>query len=551
MEKIWYQSYDEGVPHTIDPDQYQSLPDFFIKQFSDLGDRCAFINYDSSLTYAELDKYSAAFAAFLQNELKLNKGDKVAVILPNLLQYPVVLYGILRAGCVVVNMNPLYTVPEMTDELNDAQAKVAIVLDKFASTLQQALPNTSVNYTVVSHFGDMMGGFKGCLFNFVVKYIKRMVPNYHIDNAISFKTALSRGAKQSLHSVEITGNDMAFLQYTGGTTGKAKGAILTHRNILANMLQTEAWLGLSGTDHPTFLAALPLYHIFSLTVSCFVGMTQGATCLLITDPRDIKSFLHILAKHPVNIFLGINTLFNGMMHHSAFKKANFTQLKVTISGGMPTQKDVSDRWRELTGHTIVQGYGLTEASPVVTVNPLSVAEFSGSIGLPIPSTDISVRDDEGKELAIAEIGELCVKGPQVMQGYWNKPEETAHVLDAEGWLRTGDMVKVDNKGFVYIVDRKKDMILVSGFNVYPTEIEDVIMGMPEVQEVAVIGVPSESTGEAVKACIVKHDPNLTEQQVLDYCHRSLTFYKVPDLIEFLDELPKSNVGKVLRRELRD
>lgn len=552
MEKIWLKNYPAGVPETIDADFFASLVDLFEQYANEYAELPVFSNMGTHLLYQQLAKLSEDFAAFLQQELGLVKGERLAIMMPNILQYPVCIFGGLKAGLTIVNINPLYTERELKFQLIDSGASAVVILENFATTLANVLKETPIKKVIVTRIGDMLGNLKGTVFNFAVKYIKRMVPEWNIPGYISFKKALKKGAHLQLKKVLLSGEDYAFLQYTGGTTGVAKGTILTHRNMVANVLQTVSWVRSDVTvGKEIVVAALPFYHIFALTVCCFCFMVLGAECLLITNPRDMKLFLKILKKKPPTVFIGLNTLFNGMMNHPDFDKSVLSKLKLTVSGGMSMQKAVADRWQQATGTPVLEGYGLTETSPVVTINPLNLKKFNGSIGLPVPGTDVSIRDDQGKELSIGEIGELCVHGPQVMKGYWNHPEETALVLSADGWLRSGDIARVDDQGFFYIVDRKKDMIIVSGFNVYPNEVEEVIASMEGVKEVAVIGIPSEKTGEEVKAYIVKKNPELTAEQVIAYCHKYLTHYKVPKNIEFRDSLPKSNVGKVLRRKLRE
>lgn len=551
MEKVWLKSYPPGVPATIHYDNFSSLVDFYEHQCEKFADHIVCENFGKQLTYRELNEQSKLFAAYLQKKCELKKGTRVAIMLPNVLQFPIAMMGILRAGMVVVNVNPLYTSHELVHQLKDAGCKAIIVLENFAKELQHALPQTDIEHVIVTKMGDSLG-WRGGIMNFVVKHIKNMVPRWKIKNVHRYKSSMKQAKKMVFDSMLIHANDIAFLQYTGGTTGLAKGAILTHRNMLANIHQCITWVksGLTpGKD--TVLTALPLYHIFSLTVCCFCFMAVGSKCLLITNPRDIKSFVRTLMRNPVSVFVGVNTLFNALLHNEKFKSLDFSAMKMTISGGMALQKAVADKWQQTTGVNITEGYGLTEASPVVTINPLTEKHFNGSIGLPVPATDICLRNDAGEDVALGKVGELCVRGPQVMRGYWQKPTETALVLDEDGWLRTGDMARMDERGFVYVVDRKKDMIVVSGFNVYPNEIEDVIAAHPGVKEVAVIGVASERTGEAVKAVIVPEHSGVTQDEILHYCRERLTAYKVPKIIEFRDDLPKSNVGKVLRRELRD
>lgn len=551
MEKVWLKSYPPNVPAEIDTHLYQSIADMFQKSCKRYANLTAFSNLGTKISYAELNQQSDQFAAYLQS-LGLQKGDRVAVMLPNVLQYPVVMFGILQAGLIVVNVNPLYTAPELEHQLKDSGAAAIIVLANFASVLQIALPQTQVKHVIVTEIGDLLGSFKAPVVNFVVKYIKKMVPAWNISHAINFKQAMQIGAQNKFTAAEINQDDIAFLQYTGGTTGVAKGAVLTHGNMIANVLQCKTWVSSEVEEgKETVIIALPLYHIFSLTICCLAFISFGGHGVMITNPRDIKNFIKELKKVPFSVFVGVNTLFNGLLHQPDFCKLDFSHLRLSISGGMATQRVVAETWQKVTNNFILEGYGLTEASPVVTINPVNIKEFTGSIGLPIPSTDIKACDEHGDEVALDEPGELWVKGPQVMRGYWQREDETKKVLTADGWLQTGDIVKINTKGFVFIVDRKKDMIIVSGFNVYPNEVEDVLAAYPGVLEVGVIGIPSDQTGEAVKAFVVKKDPNLTEQELLDYAHKYLTRYKIPKIIEFRNELPKSNVGKILRRKLRE
>lgn len=552
MDHPWLKHYSAGVPSEINPDEYASLIELFESSCESFKSFTAFSNLGVKLSYAELNEKSRDFAAYLLEHLNLKKGDRVAIMLPNLLQYPIVLFGILRAGLVAVNINPLYTSPEVEHLLVSSRADAIIVLANFAKTLEDVLPQVSLKQVIVTEVGDMLGGFKKSLVNFVVKYVKRMVPAYNLPDFVSLNTVLGLGAELSFSSPEIKGDDMAFLQYTGGTTGHPKAAVLSHRNMVANVLQCKAWVkGVVKAGEDVVLGALPLYHIFSLTVCCMTFLALGGECLLVTNPRDMKSFLKTLSKVPVGIFIGLNTLFNGMMCHPDFKKADFSRLKLTVAGGMAMQASVANDWQHHTGVPVLQGYGLTEASPVVSINPIDLKKYSESIGLPIPSTEVRIRNDLGEFVGVDEIGELCVKGPQVMQGYWHEPGETDKVFSKDGWLLTGDVARIDKDGFIYIVDRKKDMILVSGFNVYPNEIEEVLSSHAGIREVAVIGVPYVQTGEAIKAFIVKEDASLSEEEVISYCHKSLTGYKIPRFIEFRDDLPKSNVGKVLRKDLRE
>jgi len=552
MERIWYKSYSPGVPETINPDAYPSLIEMFEKFSKQYANFPAFSNLGTKLTYRELDSLSLQFAAYLQQGLQLQKGDRVAIMLPNLLQYPVALFGILRAGLVVVNVNPLYTPPELEHLLKDSGATTIIVLANFAQTVEKTLESTSIKNVIITEVGDLMGALKGSLVNLAVKYIKRMVPSWKIPEALRFSKALLMGKQYPYQRPIVKGDDIAFLQYTGGTTGHPKGAILTHRNMVANVLQCACWI--KAAVHPgedIVLGALPLYHIFSLTVCCMTFMALGVECLLITNPRDINHFVKVLTKVPVTVFVGLNTLFKGLLHHPHFKNADFSRLKLTMAGGMAVQASVAEAWKRVTGVCVLQGYGLTETSPVVSINPIDLTHFNESIGVPVPATDVFIRDDKGQEVSRGEEGELCVKGPQVMQAYWHQPNATREVMDKDGCLRTGDIARMDERGFLYIVDRKKDMILVSGFNVYPNEIEEVLSAHPGIEEAAVIGVPSEKTGEAVKAFIVRSDSRLTEHDIINHCRQSLTAYKIPKLITFRDALPKSDVGKVLRRALRE
>ncbi len=552
MDKVWLKSYPPDVPVTLDFDRTRSLIDAFESQCEQFSKHTAFINFGVKLTYHQMDKLTQAFAAFLQKHLHLKKGERFAIMMPNTLQFPIALLGALRAGLVIVNVNPLYTARELAHQLQDSGATAIIVLENFARELSMALPKTSVKHVIVAQLGDCLGWIKGNLANFLVKHVKRMVPSWRIQEAIYFKEVIRVGKALPFEKVTVSADDAAFLQYTGGTTGVAKGAVLTHGNISANVAQCLAWVKSKLTvGHEIVLAALPLYHIFSLTVCCFCFMALGSASLLITNPRDLKGLIKTLHKFPTTIFVGINTLFNGLLHHANFKQANFSRLKLVIAGGMAMQKPVAEAWFKQTQTVVVEGYGLTEASPVVTINPINLKNYNGSIGLPIPDTEVLIRDDQGAELPFDQSGELFVRGPQVMKGYWEKPDETALVLDKEGWLATGDIAKIDERGFLYILDRKKDMILVSGFNVYPNEIEEVIASHPDVREVAVIGVPSEQTGEAIKAFIVKKDDKLTKQEVISFCRAQLTPYKIPHFIEFRHQLPKTNVGKVLRRMLKE
>ena len=552
MEKIWLDSYENGVAHEIDTERYQSVVDVFKQSVEQFADKPAFHSMGVEISYRQTAKLAAEFASYLQNVLKLPRGERVAVMMPNLLQYPIAVFGILQAGLVVVNTNPLYTPRELEHQLKDSGATAIVVLENFANTLEMVLPRTQVKHVIVASVGDMLGFFKGALVNFVLRRVRKQVPDYRIPHAVPFKRALAQGGAQTLQEVPLAREDLAFLQYTGGTTGVAKGAMLTHGNICANMMQGAEWIKCKlQPGHEVFIAALPLYHIFALTVNLMITIQAGSKAVLIANPRDIDGFIAELGKHRITVFIGVNTLFNALLNKDSFKQLDFSSWKLTLSGGMATQQAVAERWAAQTGQAIVEAYGLTEASPGVCVNPLNIPAYSGGIGLPLPSTDVQLRDGNGGFAAIGEAGELWIKGPQVMKGYWQHPEETAKVLDADGWLETGDIVVMNEQGWLRIVDRKKDLIVVSGFNVYPNEIEDVVAHNPKVLEVACIGVKSEKTGEALKLFVVKKDPSLTKDELIEFCRSQLTGYKVPREIEFRDELPKSNVGKILRRELRD
>jgi long-chain acyl-CoA synthetase len=551
-ERPWLDQYPAGVPAEIDVDEFPSIVSVLDSAIARYRDRPAFANLGKVLSYGDVDRLSAQFAAYLLGELKLKKGDRVAIMMPNCLQYPISTFGILRAGLTVVNVNPMYTPRELKHQLVDSGASVIVVLDNFGHTVQESIAGTQVRHVVTTGLGDMVGFPKGAIVNFVLKHVKKMVPDYDLPGAIRFRDALVLGQLQKPPQATIDPGDIAFLQYTGGTTGVAKGAMLTHRNLVANMQQAAAWVG--GNVKPgeeIIVTALPLYHIFSLTANGLVFTKFGGLNYLITNPRDMPGFVKELSKIPFTAITGVNTLFNGLLNTPGFDRIDFSRLHLTLGGGMAVQRAVAERWKQVTGCTLVEAYGLTETSPAACINPMDIAEYNGSIGLPVPSTDACVKDDDGHHLPAGEVGELCIKGPQVMKGYWNRPEETANVIDAEGWLHTGDMARMDEKGFFYIVDRKKDMILVSGFNVYPNEIEDVIALMPGVLEVAAVGVPDEKSGEAVKVVIVKKDPSLTAEQVKAHARENLTGYKHPKYVEFRAELPKTNVGKILRRELRD
>ena len=551
MEKIWLEkSYPPGVPFEIDPDKYASLGEMFTKYAGIYADRTAFINMGANITYRELEQQAKAFAAYLQQELGLKKGDSFAIMVPNSLQYPIALFGALLAGLTVVNVNPLYTARELEHQLKDSNTKAILIIENFANTLEQVIDKTNVEQVILTSLGDRLGTIKGGLVNFVVKYIKKMVPAFKLPNAIRFNSVVSKGESLPFTPVMVTGDDLAFLQYTGGTTGVSKGAMLTHRNMVANLEQAKAAIKpLLEEGKELVVTALPLYHIFALTANCLTFVTLGGSNLLITNPRDMPNFVKELAKYPFTAITGVNTLFNGLLNTPGFKDLDFSHLKMSLGGGMAVQRPVAERWQQVTKTRLLEGYGLTECSPMVTLSPYNLKEYDGTIGVPAPSTDIQIRDEDGKEVAIGESGEMWVKGPQVMKGYYNRPDATAEVLK-EGWLATGDIACMNEAGFFSIVDRKKDMIIVSGFNVFPNEIEEVIMMLDGVLEAAAIGVPHEVSGEIVKVFIVKKDPNLDENAIITHCRKNLTSYKVPKLVEFRDELPKTNVGKILRRELR-
>ena len=552
MDKVWLKSYPPGVPAEIDPDEFSSLVDLFDKSARSYGGRTAYVCMGKSMSYAELELLSGRFAAYLQGELGLGKGARVALMMPNCLQYPVAMFGVLRAGCTVVNVNPLYTARELEHQLCDAGCEAIVIVENFAHTLQDVVQRTSVRHVVVTGLGDMLGFPKSLLVNFFIRHVRKMVPEWRLPGHVSFGAALLRGGAHELRPVVVTHDDLAYLQYTGGTTGLAKGAMLTHGNIIANLQQAHAWISPYVREcEEVIITALPLYHIFSLTANCLTFFKIGATNVLITNPRDIPGFVAELGSYPFTVITGVNTLFNALLNDPGFEKLDFSTLKVALGGGMALQQAVADRWKKVTGKTLAEAYGLTETSPAVCINPLDLHEFNHSIGLPIPSTLISLRDDEGHEVLLGEPGELCVKGPQVMKGYYRRPEETARAFTHDGFLRTGDIATIDAEGFLRIVDRKKDMILVSGFNVYPNEVEDVVASHPGVLEVAALGVPDEHSGEAVKIFVVRRDPDLTAEALIAHCREGLTGYKVPRFVEFREALPKSNVGKILRRALRD
>ena len=554
MERIWLKQYPAGVPADIDVMQYASLVELLEESFAKFSDRKAFICMDKSISYRDLDEMSKALAAYLQSK-GLQKGARVALMMPNVLQYPISTAAVLRAGYAVVNVNPLYTPRELEHQLKDSGAEAIVVLENFATTVQKVIANTAVKHVIVGSMGDLLG-FKGVIVNLVIRKVKKMVPDYSIPGAVAFNDAIAAGRGMKFAKPAISREDVAFLQYTGGTTGVSKGATLLHQNVLANVLQNDAWLQPALkkppiVDNMIIVCALPLYHIFALTACYLLGVRSGGTNLLIPNPRDMAGFVKELAKYQVSFFPAVNTLYNGLLNTPGFDKLDFSKLKISNGGGMATQKPVAEKWLKTTGCALSEGYGLSETSPTLTCNRADIDQFSGTIGLPVPSTYLSIRDDDGKELPIGEAGEICAKGPQVMTGYWNRPEETANVMTSDGYFRTGDIGVMDANGYTKIVDRKKDMILVSGFNVYPNEIEEVIASHPGVLECAVIGVPDAKSGEAVKAFVVKKDPLVTPEDIIKYCSTQLTGYKVPKQIEFRTDLPKTNVGKILRRELRD
>ncbi len=555
IDRFWLKNYPAGVPAEIDPGQYASLVQLLEEAFKKYAALPAYSCMGATLTYRQLDENSAAIGAWLQSK-GLGKGNRVAIMMPNVLQYPVVLAGVLRAGCTVVNVNPLYTPRELEHQLKDSGADAIFILENFATTLQQVADKVPTRLIVVASMGDLLGFAKGLLVNFVVRNVKKMVPEYRLSNAYKFLDALADGLKLNLKPVQVSHDDVAFLQYTGGTTGVSKGATLTHRNIIANMLQSEAWYQpalkkLKPGEYPTTITALPLYHIFALTVCAMMSMRIGGHCVLIPNPRDIPGFVKELAKHRFHVFPAVNTLFNALLNNDEFRRLDFSRLILSAGGGMAVQEAVAKRWLEATGCPIAEGYGLSETSPVATANRSDTEKFTGTIGLPVSSTEIAILDDEGKHLPVGATGEIAIRGPQVMAGYWNRPDETAKVMMPDGFFRTGDIGIMDSEGFTKIVDRKKDMILVSGFNVYPNEVEGVVAAHPGVLECAAVGVPDEYAGEAVKLFVVKKDPALTERDIMDFCKEQLTGYKKPKYIEFRTDLPKTNAGKILRRELRD
>lgn len=552
MTYAWYQSYEPGIPHDIDVNQYPSILSVLEESFQKFRDKESFYCMGKSFTYGELDILTRKFASYLQNTLKLQKGDRVAIMMPNILQYPIALFGALRAGMVVVNVNPLYTVRELEHQLIDSGAKAIIIFENSCHVLEKCLSKTPVKHVLTTQIGDMLNFPKSAIVNLVIKKVKKMVPAWNISGSKNFKTELFAADASEYRRPEVSLNDIAFLQYTGGTTGVSKGAVLLHKNIVANIVQAKAWIkNYIKEGEETIVTPLPLYHIFSLTANCFIFATLGAKNILITNPRDIPGFIKELKKHKFTAFTGVNTLFNGLLNNPEFSSVDFSSLRLTLGGGMAVQKPVADKWKKVTGVPLIEAYGLTETSPAACINPMTLKDYNGKIGVPISSTVIVIKDDDGNDVKHGDVGEICIKGPQVMQGYWNRPEETAKVMTSDGFFKTGDMGYVDEKGYFQIVDRKKDMILVSGFNVYPNELEEVLCSHPKVFECAAVGVPDDKSGEAVKVFIVKKDESLTENELKEFAKQNLTGYKVPRYYEFRKELPKTNVGKILRRELRD
>ena len=551
MTKIWHKSYDAGVPTEIDLKEYSSINDILEQGFKKFSEKPAFHNMGTTLTYSEIDVLSRKFASYLQNNLHLQKGDRVAIMMPNILQYPIALFGILRAGLIAVNVNPLYTPRELEHQLKDSGAKAIVIFANSGHTLEKIIASTPVKHVILTEIGDMLKFPKNYIVNFVIKNVKKMVPAFSIPNALNFKECLAKGDAAKFKHVEVHQSDVAFLQYTGGTTGVAKGAVLSHKNIVANMLQARAWIKNFIVDgQEIIITPLPLYHIFSLTANCFIFNSIGALNVLITNPRDIPGFVKEMSKWKFTAITGVNTLFNGLLNNEEFKKLDFSSLKVSLGGGMAVQKSVAERWKQVTHKPLIEAYGLTETSPAACINPMTLKDYNGFIGLPIPSTDVEIKDDNGRTLPLGEIGEICIKGPQIMEGYWKRPEETAKVMTQDNYFRTGDLGFMNEQGFTKIVDRKKDMILVSGFNVYPNELEDVVCQNPKVLECAAIGIPDEKSGEVVKIFVVKKDESLTTDELIKFCRDNLTSYKVPKMVEFRTELPKSNVGKILRKDLR-
>ena len=553
VQKPWLGLYPEGVPETIGPPPWKSLRQMIDACLREFAERPAYTNMGTTLTYGELDALSLRFAAYLQGELRLVRGERVAIMLPNVLQYPVALCGIFRAGLVAVNVNPLYTARELRHQLADSGARCIVILENFAHTLEKVIADTRVEHMVTTRVGDLLKKPRGWIVNFVLQHVKKAVPPFSLPGAVPMPATLAAGSRHTLKPVDVGFADIAFLQYTGGTTGVAKGAMLSHRNMVYNVLQAKSWQGdvFDGEERIVVITALPLYHIFSLTSNCLGMMVDGGENVLITNPRDMPAFVKELRKHRFNYITGVNTLYAGLLNTPGFKDLDFSTLRLSVGGGMAVQEAVSKRWQKVTGKPIVQGYGLTETSPVVTTNLLDAKEFNGSIGLPLPSTDVRIVDAQGRDVPAGERGEICVRGPQVMEGYWQRPEETAETMLEGGWLRTGDIGHMDENGFIFLEDRKKDMILVSGFNVYPNEVESVAVEIDGVLEAAAIGKPDEKSGEIVKLYVVRRDESVTEEKIIEYCRENLTGYKVPREVEFRDELPKTNVGKILRRALRE
>ena len=551
MKRVWQESYQEGVPHEININEYKNIPDILDQSFKDFTDRPSFHCMGKTFTFGEIDTLSQKFGSYLQNDLGLKKGTRVALMMPNILQYPVALFGLLRAGMIGVNVNPLYTGKELEHQLKDSGAEAIIIFENSAQILQQVISKTEIKHVITTSIGDMLGFPKSLIVNFVIKHVKKMVPAWSLPGSIKFNDALAAGDASKFKKAKLTLEDTAFLQYTGGTTGVSKGADLTHGNIVANVLQAKSWIAKDlKLGEEIIITPLPLYHIFSLTANCMIFSSIGALNVLITNPRDIPAFVKELSKWKFSAFTGVNTLFNVLVNNEDFKKLDFSNLKVTLGGGMAVQKAVAQKWKAITNKPLIEAYGLTETSPAACINPIDIAEFNGKIGVPIPSTDMKVIDEEENEVAIGERGEIAIKGPQVMRGYWNNPAETAKVMTKDGFFKTGDIATQDEKGYFQIVDRKKDMILVSGFNVYPNEIEDVVTSHPKVLEAAAIGIPNEKSGEIVKLFVVKKDDSLTKEEVIAFCKTELTGYKIPKVVEFRDDLPKSNVGKILRKDLR-
>lgn len=552
MEHVWFNHYQEGVAHSIDTSIYNSIPEILEDSFSKFPNNPAFHCMGKTLTYSEIDIQSRKFASYLQNDLNLSKGDRVAIMMPNILQYPIALFGVLRAGMVAVNVNPLYTGRELEHQLNDSGAKTIVIFENSAHVLESIISNTGIENVLTTKIGDMLGFPKSMIVNFVIKNIKKMVPSWNISGTKDFLECVNSGDETKFIRPEIKREDTAFLQYTGGTTGVSKGAELIHNNIIANLMQAKAWISPVTEDgKEIIITPLPLYHIFSLTANCFTFSTVGALNVLITNPRDMKGFVKELNKWKFTAITGVNTLFNGLLNTPEFSEVDFSSLKLTLGGGMAVQKAVAEKWQKATGVPLIEAYGLTETSPAACINPLDLKSYNGAIGLPVSSTEVVIKNDEGETLPVGEIGEICIKGPQVMKGYWNRPDETKNVMTEDGFFKSGDIGVMDEEGFFKIVDRKKDMILVSGFNVYPNEIEDVICSYDKVFECAAVGAPDEKSGEVVKLFVVKKDESLTVEELKKFCKENLTGYKVPKIYEFRDELPKSNVGKILRKDLRD